>query len=365
MNILIDIGHPAHVHYYRNLVCELNKRGHKILWVVKNLEIATQLLDIYGFEYIKLPPKKDKILSKMLRQLQYDWKLLKICRREKIEIALGTSVSIVHASIISPTRSVVFDDDDDEVQPLITRFVNPFADTLLSPDSLRSRRKRKDTIYYPGYHELAYLHPNRFTPDPSVLDEVGIESDERYFILRFNVFKAHHDSGVFGLSLEQKLKLVEKLKPHGKVFITSERNIEPELHEYQPKISPERIHSLMALATLFVGDSQTMACEAAILGVPSLRCNSFAGKISYLEELEKQYGLTFAFLPTEFDKMIEKLEKLLSMPNLGNEWQIRRKKMLKDKIDVTSFWTWFIDNYPQSQNEIIDSPDFWSQFNIN
>ncbi len=362
MNILIDIGHPAHVHYYRNLANQLQCRGHKVIWTVKDIPIAKRLLDYYDFQYIVFPKKSDGLLGKVLRQLQYDAKLLRICKLNKIDIAIGTSVSIAHVSRISSVKSVVFDDDDDEVQPLVTKYVNPYADTLLSPATLRGKRKRLDTIYYPGYHELAYLHPNRFTPDPTVLSKTGIELGEKFFILRFNVFKAHHDVGANGLSLEQKLKLIEILKPHGKIFITTERDNEQEMKEFQLNVSPEIIHSLMAYSTIFIGDSQTMTSEAAVLGVPSLRCNSFAGRISYLEEQEHRFGLTYAFLPSDFEKMLEKLKELLSMPNLKEEWQKRRERMLKDKIDVTAFWTWFVGNYPESVAEIQDNPVFWERF---
>ncbi len=362
MNILIDIGHPAHVHYYRNLANELVQRGHEVIWTVKEIHVAKKLLDHYGFAYTVFPKKSDKIFGKAWRQLQYNIKLYRICRKEKINLAIGTSVSAVHVSLISTVKSIVFDDDDDAVQPFITKYVNPFADALVSPEALKGKRKRKDTIYYPGYHELAYLHPKRFSPDPAVLKDAGLTPGDTFFIMRFNAFKAHHDVGINGLSIKQKLELIKLLKPHGKIFITTERDIEPELKEFQLKINPEKIHSLMAFTTLFLGDSQTMTSEAAVLGIPSLRCNSFAGRISYLEEEEHTYGLTFGFKPEDFLKMLAKLKELLSMPDLQVEFQKRRQNMLNDKIDVTAFWLWFIENYYEYRSINLDNHDFWAQF---
>ena len=362
MNILIDIGHPAHVHYYRNFAKELGIRGHKVIWTVRNIKIAIWLLEKYGFKYFLLPKKKDSLFNKVLRQIHYNWLIWRICQREKIDLAIGTSVSISHLSRISSVHSIIFDDDDDDVQPLVTKFVNPFANVLLSPDSLKGKRKRKDTLYYPGYHELAYLNPNRFIPNPLVLKEAGLSAEERFFIMRFNVFKAHHDIGIKGLNLKQKLMLINELKPHGRVLITTEREIEPELKKYQMKISPEKIHSLMAYASVFIGDSQTMTSEAAVLGIPSLRCNSFVGRISYLEEEEHRYGLTYGFLPSDFDKMIKKLREMLATANLHEIWQNKRKKMLSDKIDVTAFWVWFIENYPESVEILNNNPDYFDIF---
>ena len=362
MRILIDIGHPAHVHYYRNLAKELEKNGHLVYWTVKDIDVAKRLLTFFGFEFYVLPKKSDGLLGKVLKQLIYDLIILKICVLKNIDISIGTSVSIAHVSKISRVRSFVFDDDDDGVQPLVTKYVNPFADVLLSPEALAGKRKRIDTIYYPGYHELAYLHPKRFTPHPEVLGELGIDTNEPFFIMRFNAFKAHHDVGISGLSLEQKLILINELKLYGRIFITTERNLEPELLQYQLKVSPEKIHSLMYYATIFLGDSQTMTSEAAVLGVPSLRCNSFAGRISYIEEEEHRYELTYAFKPENFNAMFNKLKEMLSKSNLRQEWQQKRQKMLMERIDVTAFWLWFIENYQQSKSSIKYTPDFWEQF---
>ena len=211
-----------------------------------------------------------------------------------------------------------------------------------------------------------YLHyaENLLAGHYSPKDRVHLWTGPGYpfFIMRFNVFKAHHDIGVKGLSLEQKLQLIEILKPHGKIFITTERGIEPELQEYQMAVSPEKAHSLMAYASIFLGDSQTMTSEAAVLGVPSLRCNTFAGRISYLDEQEKKYGLTFGFHPDDFDQLAVKLKGLLAKPNLREEWQARRQQMLADKIDVTAFMAWFVEHYPHSIDLLKKKPAYTDRF---
>jgi hypothetical protein len=362
LKILIDIGHPAHVHYYRNLANELEKKGHQVYWTVKDIDIAKHLLTYYGFKYYVLPKKSDSLPGKIWKQFLYDFIILKICLQKRIDIAIGTSVSVAHVSKISGVKSVVFDDDDDSVQPLVAKYVNPFADSLLAPEALKGRKNRKDTIYYNGTHELCYLHPKYFTPYPSVLKEIGLSEKDTFFIMRFNVFKAHHDIGAKGLSLNRKLQLIELLKPYGKVFITTEREIEPELKEYRLSISPEKIHSLMAFSTMFLGDSQTMTSEAAVLGIPTLKCNTFAGKLSVPNELEDKYQLCFSYQPADFDKMTEKINELLSVANLKEEFQRRRQKMLADKINVTAFMVWFIENYPQSMKIMKENPDYQYNF---
>lgn len=365
MRILIDIGHPAHVHVFRNLINELKKRDHKVIVTVKkNISPAISLLKFFEIDFIELGDKNDSLGGKFVSQIKFDFNLLRIARKNKIDLMLGSSITITHVTMLSGIKSVFLDDDDDEVQPLITKFGHPFASVVLTPDVLKGRRKKKNTFYYPSYHELAYLHPSRFTPDPSILQEIGLKEGDVFFILRFNAFKAHHDIGVQGISLENKRQLIRHLKQYGKVFITSERNIDEEFFKYQLKVSLEKAHSLIYYATMLVGDSQTMSSEAAVLGTPSLRSNSFVGRIAYLEEEEHKYQLTFGYLPENFDNLLKKLDELLSDKNLKSNWNLRREKMLSDKIDGTSFYLWIVENFPNSLKEINPENQFWDQFKI-
>lgn len=362
MRILIDIGHPAHVHLFRNFYNEMKRRGHEMTVTVKEIASAKQLLDLYDIPYITLGLKSDSLYKKAVNQVLYDLRMLRLVRRAKIDMGIGSSVTIAHVSRLSGMKSAMMDDDDDAVEPLMTSFGHPFTDLVISPDSLKGRRKKRGTVFYPGYHELAYLHPQRFTPDPGVLADAGLSADDRFFVLRFNAFRAHHDKGAAGFSQNQKLQLVRLLEGYGRVIITTEKETPPDLAEYRISVSPEKIHSLIYYSSIFIGDSQTMASEAAVLGVPSLRCNTFAGLLSSLEEEEKKYGLTYAFSPDNFERLVEKLKDLLSNPGLRAEWQAKRMAMLADKIDVTSFLVWLVEGYPESAKKLRDNPEYVNNF---
>lgn len=360
MNILFDINHPAHVHLLRNAYFLLTGKGHEVTVVVKEIPTAIKLLDLYEIPYVNIGKKDDALMKKGLDQLTYDRRLLKMVHERHIVTGVGSSINIAHVSKLSKMKSIILDDDDDDVEPLFVKFGHPFADTILSP--VDTPRKSKKTVYVNAYHELAYLHPNRFTPDPSVLSDAGVKEGEPYFILRFNAFKAHHDVGVVGLTIENKRRLVEYLKTKGKVFITTERDIDDEFKPYQLKVSPEKAHSLMYYAMMLVGDSQTMTSEAAVLGTPAIRCNTFVGRIHYLEEEEHKYNLTYGFRPDQSEAMFQKIEELLAIPNLKQEWHTRRQKMLSEKIDYAQFLTWFIENYPESQKIMRENPDYQFRF---
>jgi predicted glycosyltransferase len=330
--------------------------------IKKNLYRARELLDIYEIPYIEISRKTDVLLGKAIMQFWYAFQVIQIVIKNKINIGIGSSLILGHVSLVTKMRSIILDDDDDDVQPFMVRFGHPFADILLSPDVLKGRRRKKTTLYYPAYHELAYLHPDVFRPDPGILKLIGLSHVDPYFVMRFNTFRAHHDVGALGLSLEQKLEIIRILEPIGRILITTEEEIEPELRPYQLQISPDQVHSLLAYATMFIGDSQTMTSEASVLGVPALRCNSFVGRISYLEEQEQKYALTFGFKPEQFDMMIVKLRELLSLKNLKGEWQKRREKMLRDKINLTAFLVWFVENFPASVVAVKENENIWKGF---
>lgn len=343
MNILFDINHPAHVHLLRNVYADLKAHGHTLYVTVKEIPAAKELLAHYDIPYISIGNKGDSLAQKSCDQLLYDLRIWKLVKKHHIDIGVGTSVTLAHVSKISRMRSVILDDDDDAVEPLFVKYTHPFADVILSPDSIR--RKAKQTVYYPGTHELAYLHPNRFTPDERVLRELGMTPNDPYFIVRFNAFKAHHDAGEKGLSIDARRRLIQLLSQHGRVFITTEREIDAEFRPYQLKLAQEKIHSLIYYATMFVGDSQTMTSEAAVLGTPAVKCNSFAGRLSVPNELEQKYELCYAFLPEEEEAFFGRIEELLATPHLKDEWQKRRERMLHEKIDVTEFLTQFIEKF--------------------
>lgn len=361
MNILLDIGHTADVHLLRNLYFELKAKGHKVYVTVKELEIAIELLEFYQIPYFVIGIKSGSIFRKVLNQFLFNYRTWKIIRKYRIDTGIGTSVTLAQLSRITKMKSIILDDDDDEVQPLFVKSAHPYATYLLSPESLRDKRKRKDTLYYPAFHELAYLHPSHFRPDPGVLAKLGLAPDETFFIVRFNSFRAHHDTGEGGMSYRQKIKLIGELEKKGKVFISSESSLEPGFEGSKFNVPAEDFHSALYYASMYVGESQTICSEAAVLGVPSFRCNTFAGRISYLEEEEQKYGLTFGYSPERFEEMLEKIRELLSHENLKGEWQEKRQKLLRDKIDPVKFYLWIVENMDKISSTRFDE-GFFRQF---
>jgi len=161
--------------------------------------------------------------------------------------------------------------------------------------------------------------------------------------MRFVSWDASHDIGHGGFTIEAKLKAVDELKKYGKLFITSETPLPKELEKYRLNISPEKIHDLLHYAALYIGEGATTATEAAILGTPSIYISSLVNTMGNFDELEKKYGLVYLF--TEPEDALNKAKVILTDKNIKNKWGLKREKLLKDKIDVTSFITELIINF--------------------
>ncbi len=335
MKILFDIGHPAHVHLFKHVIRQLKSLNHQVYVIAKDQLAITALLDNYKIEYTVIAKKETNLIAKVFSYFNVILQTFVFVRKYKIDIGLGVSMSLPLVGKLTSMKTISLDDDDQKQTPIFAFFAN-MADVVLTPDTLAFEKRNKRHITHPSYHELAYLHPDRFTPDENVLRKLQIKEDERFFILRFNSFTAHHDLNKQGLTYKQKLQLVEILKKRGKVFISTE-DIDVNFEKYRLPLEAEEIHSAMYYAMMFVGDSQTMTSEAAVLGTPALKCNSFAGKLSIPNELEEKYGLCYAYQADDFDKMIGQIKVLLDRDNLKEEWSNKRDRMLNERMDLSSF----------------------------
>lgn len=342
MRILFQLGHPAHFHLFKNTIADLQRDGHETYILIRKKDILEDLLKESGMPYVNiLPSGKKSAITLMLRLWRVFWYTI----THRVDILVGSTPEVAQVAWLLHRRSVIMAEDDASIVPQFIKAVKPFVDNYLSPISCNNGVLEPATTHYEGFHKLAYLHPNRFSPDPSIVDKY-FPHDEPYFLLRFAQLNAYHDlsANAHGITDKIALRLIEILSPHGKIYITSERELSPELERYRLSINPLDIHHIMAFATLYIGDSQSMAVEAAMLGTPSIRFNDFAGKIGVLEELEKKYQLTIGIPSDEPLRLYKTVEELVSNNNLRGIYHDRRDKMLEEKIDVTTFFTQFIEN---------------------
>lgn len=359
MRVLIDVGHPAHVHLFKHFAWDMQSKGHKILFTCRDKEFEIQLLTRYGFEFINFGKKYKTTIGKLLGMLVFDLKEILAAIKFKPDIFISHgSIYASHAAWLLSKPHISMEDTYNFEQ---IRLYLPFTKHVLTAD-YEHPLKTKRLLKYSGYHELAYLHPNRFTPDKSVLNELGVSENEKYVIIRFVSWNASHDIGHQGISFKNKLRAIKTFEKDARVFISSEGKLPLELEKYRIKIKPERMHDALAFATCIFGESSTMSEEAAMLGVPSIYL--FNNSTCYTMHLEQEYQIMFNFSESNTDqlKAIELGVQLIQTENLKDIWLEKKVKMLEKKIDVTAFMVWFIENYPASASTMKENPNHQYKF---
>lgn len=363
MKILIYTAHPAQYHFFKHMIKILKDHGNEVLLLIKTKDVLERLIQQDGFSFINIQPKtrKNNPVSILLASFIRTWKVVKIVKKYQIDMLIGTDSSIAQAGYLTGKQAITTLEDDYEVIRKLADLTYPYTRTILVPEVCTVGKWNHKKVGYDGYMKLAYLHPNRFTPDAEIKNSY-IQSDH-YCLIRLAQLTAHHDAGIRGLNIDLVKNLIGAIEAQGyKVYISAEGQIAPELSAYQLKINQNHIHHILAFASLLISDSQSMSVEAAMLGVPSLRFSDFSGRISVLEELEQQYKLTYGIKTDEPDKLIKLTSELLGNETTPVLFKQYREQLLSDKIDVTAFIVWFIENYPESLQIMQQNPDYQHKF---
>lgn len=330
MRILIEITHPAHVHFFRNSIFEFQKKGHTVTVTTRQKDVTVELLENFKIPFTILSKIGRGKLTLVGEMITRDVRLWNFCRKFKPDILTGIGgISAAHVGWICRKPVVIW--TDTELATVLHKLTYPFATACYSPDSFPKSLGRKHH-FYPGLHELAYLHPNRFTPDVEVVKSLGIDPAKKYCLIRFVSWEAHHDIGQHGFATGQKLQFVKEMTKYARPYISSESPLPKELEAYRLNIPPHLIHHVVAFATLYVGEGATMASESAVLGVPVVYVNTL--KLSNINMLE-EYGLVKQTIDTK--QALRQSLDWLSDPKTKEKCASARRKLLSEKIDVTPF----------------------------
>ncbi len=354
MRFLIDIRHPAHVHYFKHFARIIQGKGHCVYFTTIEKEFEPYLLESCGFEYKKLGNHKKTLSGKIMALLIYNIKLLAYSLKVRPDIFLGAgSISAAHVAFLMRKPFIQLEDSGNMEQ---IRLYLPFTQAVLSPENIPENLGKKQ-VRYRGYQEICFLHPNYFIADDHIYEHLNISKDTKYSIVRFVSWDATHDAGQSGLSLHDKQKIVDHLSGTMRVFISSEGKLPADLEPYRIRIPFEKMHDALAFADIFVGEGATMASEAGLLGTPSIYINSLVR--CYNEDQEK-FGTVFNF--RNGDGVIEKINEILAMPDYKKTWKERSRKLLESKIDVTAMLVWFVENFPESTKILQKQPDYLNKF---
>lgn len=269
MRILFDIVHPADVLFFLGPIQTLQARGDEILILSRKKDIACRLLDQFGLPHTQVSSAAKGLTGLGKELVSRDVAVARAAMKFKPHVMIGLGgVSISHAGWALRIPSVSFYMADNA--NLQTRLTWPFITHLYVPEAYAGDVPKGRTTRFSGVKEQSYFHPENFTPDRKVAIENGLDPDKPNFLLRTVAWNANHDIGKSGWSDNLLCKLCDHLGTRGKVMITSERELPAEIAHLKYDGASNKLHHVMAGCDLYVGESATMAHEAAFLGTPAI-----------------------------------------------------------------------------------------------
>jgi len=333
MRLLVDVLHPAHVHFFRHLAETTRAEGGEVYFTARQKDVTIELLEAYDLPYEVLTRIGGGFAGLVREMAVRTAKLTRRVRSFEPDLMLGIMGPVIApVGRITGVPSWVYYDTE------TARLTNTYAYRLAhrvylpecyhgaAPDSARR---------YPGFHELGYLHPDRFTVDRSIRAEVGVGPDEPFAVVRIVSWEASHDVGDTGFS--DASAFVRRLAGKIRVVVTGERGVPDDLRPYALNMPPHRIHHLLAEADLYVGEGATMGAEAAILGTPAVFVHT--ARLGYMLELEDRWSLLWnTSSQAEAERYSDEVRADLDSTRAA--WAERRAEMLKHRIDVGA---WMVD----------------------
>jgi predicted glycosyltransferase len=325
--------HPADVHFFKHVIRTLLGRGDQVLVASRNKDVTLDLLDALDIPHRCISDKGKGAVGLFVELIARDYHLWRLARSFRPDVFVNNNSPCgSHVAWLTGRPSIVF--DDTEIQDHHQRLYSPFVTEIHCPRCYRKGLGPKQRRY-PGYHSLAYLHPNHFAPDPQVLRRAGIDPDRRKVLLRFVSWGAMHDTGLGHISAEQKRTLVERIGRSAQVLISAEGELDADLTAYRLALPLEDVHHLLANVDLVIGESATMCSEAVVLGTPAVYIDE-TGR-GYTDEQESRYGMCANFHPKDFERVQAHVEQLLMQGDLHGHFAAAHRRMLGETIDVAAY----------------------------
>ena len=339
MNILFDIGHPAHVHYFKNLIINLKKYGHEITVVARNREIIFELLEYYKIPFISRGKGSNSIIGKLFYMIIADLIIISTAIKSKSKLFISFSSPYAAQSSFFLNKKHISINDTEHTDKIHKLFTYRFSKFILTPKSYLNNLGSKQ-YRFKNIMEGFYLNDKVFKPDNSIFNDLKIKRNQKFVFIRFVSWDAHHDLGQSGISIDVIKKIINLLlNKNFKVFISSEENIPKSLLNYKINIKPNKIHSVLYYSSLFIGESATMASECAYLGVPAIYVNSLP-LMGYLG-LAQEFNILKHFKNNK--GLIDYVNTLINSDKINEKAKFNSAKMKSDFSDPNQFLKNFIN----------------------
>ncbi|MCS7367523.1 MAG: DUF354 domain-containing protein [archaeon YNP-WB-062] len=309
------------------------KIGYKSIITTREYDYTTKIYKLYDLNPIIVGRHGgEKLEGKLMASLDRSIKLaetiiglehkpsyhISLTSPEAVRVAFGLSIPII---LLSDTPHSKY----------VNKLTIPLADILITPKAIPKEEYRnlideERIIQYDGVDELAWIKD--FKPDERVLNEIGLNTNDKIIIAREAEYKASY--------YEQNGKLVKMLIEK----IIREFGEEVKVI-YLPRYNDESIpngaivpkdavdaRSIMKYATLTITGGGTMARESALIGTPSI--SLFPKQIHVNKWLEER-GLPIKSI-RDINEAYEYASKVIRDPD---RYKVKTDEIIRGMEDPT------------------------------
>lgn len=272
MRVLFDLVHPADALFFVHSIRALRTQGAEVCIASRRKDVLLGLLDELHLDHVPISSARRGIFGQAWELGERDLALFRLARTWKPDVMAGFGgIGISHVGKLLGIRSISF--YDTEHATLQMRLTLPFISEWHVPQSWNGAVAAGRTFRFSGSKQFAYLHPDHFSPDAAIARDAGWDPQCDNFLIRTVAWQANHDIGASGWPLARLRRVVECLTARGKVHISAEGRLPPDLQPLRYRGSLSSFHHLLAQCRLYCGESMTVASEATALGVPALLQN--------------------------------------------------------------------------------------------
>lgn len=277
MVILIELAHPRHFYQFMAVSELLKRRGHTVIVAATDRQLLVEILKESGvnfilFKHTKSGSRFKKLCSYLGRLKQFRSVVLQ--NNIDVYISKASIDTFIVKVIRKKVMTVIYPDSEDVWTT--NNFVRFFSDVILLPVIFPRKWPTNRVVRINGTCENCYLDPKYLRVETLNPQDYGYLPNANFVFFRFVAWKAHHDVGQYGFNRTQRIDLVKLFVSYGYTpLISFEDEPDVELTEYINRFPKSKVRSVLLLCEYFVGDSQSMAAESALLGLKSFRYNSW------------------------------------------------------------------------------------------
>jgi hypothetical protein len=328
-SVVIDIAHYPHVNFYKHAIEALKEKNVNVLVILRS---RGKLVSIFQKEcpdvpHVLIGKHRQSLFGKMSSIIIRDLAFLNYLRNIDFEVGTGVgSIALAHTTRFFGKPSILFGDD---IEEKLSHYLGHYWATWdVRPKCVPVQGK--NLLKYNGFKELAYLHPNHFTPDEKALEPYTLNPYEYVFIrevssasLNYRRLKMGKLANILDYLKKEDLKILLSIEDKTLINLFKEYCI-------ILKEPLEDIHSLLSYALFTVSSGDSIARESCLIGTPAIYTGGRDMAIN--NELIKRSCM---FKADETDSIINMINYIIDN-HLKKEVEAKIKQAIKNEwMDTT------------------------------